>query len=158
MSPPAKPRPLARSGDFWSGLVLAGLGAYIVSQALGWAYKTEEGPGPGFFPLWYGGAMIVLSLLLVAGAVVKRPADTGPVAWIEVRRALLCWAAFVASIVLMRFVGFMIAFALLTAFMVVVMARKPLKVALPLAIGGAVGFWLLFDKALDVSLPPGLFF
>ena len=151
-------RPLSRSGDFWSGLALAGLGAYIVGQALGWTYMSEEGPGPGFFPLWYGGAMIVLSLLLVAGAVLKRPADKVPIAWVEVRRAMLCWAAFVVCIALMRFLGFMVAFALLAWFMVAVMAGKPLKVSLPLAIGGAVGFWLLFDKALDVSLPPGLLF
>ena len=55
-----------RKGDFWSGLALVALGAYIVKEA--WAGNTWAWtvPGPGFFPLWYGGAMIVLSLLLVA--------------------------------------------------------------------------------------------
>ena len=42
--------PLARNGDFWSGLVLAALGAYIVGQARAWDYMTEDGPGAGFFP------------------------------------------------------------------------------------------------------------
>ena len=60
-----------RKGDFWSGLVLVVLGAYIVKEAWSWEYLSVDGPGPGFFPLWYGGAMIVLSLLLVAGAVLK---------------------------------------------------------------------------------------
>ena len=151
-------QPLARSGDFWSGLALAALGTYIVAQARGWSYMSEEGPGPGFFPLWYGSAMVVLSLLLVAGAVLKRPEDNGGVAWPEVGRAMICWAAFVGCILLMNFVGFIIAFAALTWFMVSVMAKQPLKVSLPIAIGGAVGFWLLFDKALDVSLPAGRFF
>lgn len=151
-------QPLARSGDFWSGLVLAALGAYIVSQARGWAYMSDEGPGPGFFPLWYGSAMIALSLLLVAGAVLKRPAAGGAIAWPEVRRALLCWAGFVAAIALMDFVGFIVAFAALTWFMVTVMARKPQRIALPLAFGGALGFWALFSRALDVALPAGRLF
>ena len=50
-----------RKGDFWAGLVLAGLGIFIVTQAWGWSYMTEEGPGPGFFPLWYGTVMVGLS-------------------------------------------------------------------------------------------------
>jgi len=151
-------QPLARSGDFWSGLALAALGTYIVAEARGWAYTSDEGPGPGFFPMWYGSAMIVLSLLLVAGAVLKRPADDGGVAWEEVRRAMLCWAGFVGSIIAMNFAGFIVGFALLTWFMVTVMAKQSQRIALPLAIGGALGFWALFSWALDVGLPAGRLF
>ena len=50
------------SPDFWSGLALAALGAYIVVQARGWDYLTEDGPGPGFFPLWYGIGILACSL------------------------------------------------------------------------------------------------
>ena len=52
-----------RSPDVWSGLALAALGAYIVFRARGWDYLTPEGPGPGFFPLWYGVAMLGLSMV-----------------------------------------------------------------------------------------------
>ena len=152
-------RPLTRSGDFWSGLALAALGAYIVSQARGWTYIGEEGPGPGFFPMWYGSGMVALSLLLVAGAVLKRKPDDGKdIAWPEVGRAMLCWAAFVVGIALMGILGFVISFSLLTWFLVAVMARQPQKIALPVAIGSAVGFYVLFDWALDVSLPAGMIF
>jgi len=148
----------ARRGDFWSGLVLAALGAYIVFEASGWTYKGEDGPGPGFFPLWYGGAMVVLSLLLVGGTVL-RPAGAGHApTWPELRRALTCWGAFVACVALMKVVGFMVAFALLAWFVVAVMARQPQKVALSVAIGGAVIFYLVFDVALDVTLPQGIWF
>ena len=151
-------RPLTRSGDFWSGLALAALGAYIVVQARSWDYMTEEGPGPGFFPLWYGSAMVVLSLLLVAGAVLKRPAGDGRIQWDEVSRAMLCWAAFVACIALMGYVGFVAAFGLLTWFMVAVMGRQPQRRAIPIAVGFALGFYALFTWALDVGLPMGRLF
>ncbi|MEO7741422.1 MAG: tripartite tricarboxylate transporter TctB family protein [Usitatibacter sp.] len=150
--------PFARSGDFWSGLVLAALGTYIVVSARGWEYMGEDGPGPGFFPLWYGGAMIVLSLALVAGAVLGRRAAGPPLPMANLGRALLCWAAFVACIALMHLAGFIVAFALLTWFVIAVMARRPQRVALPIAIGAALGFHALFTWALEVSLPRGILF
>ena len=152
--------PLARSGDFWSGLALAGLGAWIVSQAAGWTYMGEDGPGAGFFPLWYGGIMIALSLALVAGTVLKRRNIRTPEAfrWNDLGRALAAWAAFVACIALMNVLGFAVAFALLAWFIIAVMARRPQRVALPIAIGGALVFYALFTLALDVALPKGMLF
>src|SRR5260221_8822747 len=55
----------SRSPDFWSGLALAALGGYIVMQARGWDYATEDGPGPGFFPLWYGLGILSCAAFLV---------------------------------------------------------------------------------------------
>jgi len=151
---------LARSGDFWSGLALAALGAFVVSQARGWTYAGEDGPGAGFFPLWYGGVMIVLSLVLVAGTVVKRRAAAAPEAfrWNDLGRALACWVAFVASIALMKVIGFGASFALLTWFIIAVMARRPQRVAIPVAIAGALLFHVVFEWALEVSLPRGMLF
>ena len=150
-------KPFARSGDFWSGLALAALGAYIVGQAWSWVYLGEEGPGPGFFPLWYGSLMVLLSLSLVVNAVRKNAVAT-PVRWPDVRRALLCWIAFVISIALMPLAGFAVSFALLTWFIVAVMARQPQRIALPLAVGGALLFYALFELGLELSLPKGLLF
>ena len=150
-------KPFLRSGDFWSGIALAALGAYIFSEAWGWTYASDEGPGAGFFPRWYGGIMVVLSLLLVAGAVLK-PAAHVPVRWNDVGRALACWAAFVAAVALMPYAGFAIAFALLTFFIVKVMAGQPASIAVLVGASFAVGFYLLFEKALDLSLPHGLLF
>lgn len=153
-------KPFARSADFWSGLALAALGAYIVSEARRWTYLGEEGPGPGFFPMWYGSIIVVLSLLLVAGAVLKRvPANgNGGARWRALGRALACWVAFVACIALMPVLGFAIAFALLTWFIVAVLARRPQRIALGVAIAGAVLFHALFVWALGLPLPKGMLF
>jgi putative tricarboxylic transport membrane protein len=151
-------RSLARNGDFWSGLVLAGLGTYIVVEAWGWTYMGEEGPGPGFFPRWYGSLMVVLSLALVVSSALRKGAPRVAIRWNDVGRALTCWAAFVVSIALMPVAGFVVSFALLTWFIVAVMARRPQRVAVPLAVFGALGFYALFELALDLTLPHGLFF
>ncbi len=150
-------RPFLRSGDFWSGLALAALGAYIVGEARGWVYMGEDGPGAGFFPRWYGALMVILSLALVAISILKPSART-PVAWNDLGRALACWAAFVACIALMPLAGFMVSFALLTWFIVKVMAGQRQVVAVAVAVGFALGFYALFELALDLALPHGLLF
>lgn len=149
-----------RKGDFWAGLVLAALGAYIIKESLGWVYLGEDGPGAGFFPRWYGIAMVVCSLLLVAGAVLKHDPKLKhrSIDWNELRRALTCWLAFVVCVALLKVVGFFIAFSLLGWFIIAVMFRQPQRIALSVSIGGALAFYLLFSWALNLSLPSGILF
>ena len=52
-------------GEIVSGMVLAGRGVFIVTEAAGWKYLGPDGTGTWFFPWWYGLAMIVLSVALV---------------------------------------------------------------------------------------------
>ena len=143
-------------GDVVSGAVLAALGVFIISEARQWTYSSPEGPGPGFLPLWYGIAMVVLSLVLIAGSFMRSVPDAGkPVDWRGVGRALTVWTAFAGCVVLLKMTGFLIALGLLTLFVVAVMYGKPLKVALAVAAGNAAGFYLVFPFALGVSLPVG---
>lgn len=139
----------ARSADFWSGLVLGGLGAYIVVTASRWEYLGQDGPGPGFFPVWYGIAMSVLSLLLVFGSL---KAQTR-IDWSDAPRALVAWAAFALMCAAFKLIGFLPAFALLTFFLVAVMYRRPLKVAAAVSAALTASFYLLFPLALGVKLP-----
>ena len=148
---------ISNRGDVISGAVLAGLGTYIIVESRQWDYLGIDGPGPGFFPLWYGVAMVVLSLLLIAisltreaGAVRRKAVN-----WGEVGNALLTWLAFAICVGLLKVLGFLLAFALLTFFIVAVMYRRTLKAALLTAAGCALGFYLVFPLALNVSLPVG---
>jgi putative tricarboxylic transport membrane protein len=147
-----------KKGDFWAGLVMAALGTYVVTQAYFWDYMTEDGPGAGFFPLWYGAVMVVLSLLLVAGTVLKESVNAKLVRWDEMRRAMLCWVAFSVCVGIIKFVGFMLAFGLLTWFIIAIMFGRPQRIALTYAVGGSVGFYALFTLALELQLPVGTLF
>lgn len=144
-----------KPGDLWSGLALAALGAYIVAQAWRWDYLTPEGPGAGFFPLWYGIAMVALSAVLVVSHLRGRPSPRTTIAWDRVGRALSAWLALVVSIALFKPLGFVIGFALLTYFLVAVMYRRPLKVAAIVALASTAGFYLVFSLGLGVPLPTG---
>ena len=145
-----------KDGEIYAGLALAGLGTFIAAEASKWTYYGPDGPGPGFFPLWYGLLIVALSLLLIVGRFV-RPLETGgrQTDWIGVARALGTWLALVAAIAAMKPAGFLISFTCLTFLLVLVVFRKSILLALITAIGLAAGFYLLFKLALGVDLPAG---
>jgi len=143
------------NGDVVSGAVLAGLGVYIISEARHWNYTGPEGPGPGFFPLWYGIAMVVLSLGMVVVAAIRPAAAGAKNDWRGIGRAILVWAVFAACTALLKVLGLLTVLALLTLFIVGVMYGKPLKIACAAAAGTTVGFYLVFSLALNVGLPVG---
>jgi putative tricarboxylic transport membrane protein len=157
-----------RSADIGSGLALAALGAYVVAQAWQWDSMTAEGPGPGFFPLIYGIAMIALSLLLVVNSL-RRPrapgsasAETGSAAGQAAgserssdARVLATWLALLITVGLMKVIGFIIAFSLLTLWIVAVLYQQSWRRAALVAITSAVAFEVLFALALGVELPVG---
>lgn len=136
-----------RSPDFWSGLVLAALGGFIVFRASGWEYLTPEGPGPGFFPLWYGIAMLALSLYLVISPTEARLDRRGT------GRALGTWAAILVCVALLKWLGFVVSFAALVFLMVTLLYRKSAATAALVAVGMAAAFYVLFPLALGVPLP-----
>jgi putative tricarboxylic transport membrane protein len=148
---------LLRDGDVISGAVLSALGLYIFLQAQQWNYTGPDGPGPGFFPTWYGLGMIALSLVMVAQKVRRGMPETNAIDWRAAGRGLGTWAAFTLSVALYKPLGFTLSFALLTCFIVAVIFRRPLVTALLTAIGVALAFWLTFALALDVALPTGVF-
>ena len=142
-----------RRGNFFSGLALAALGTFVVVEALGWEYLTPEGPGAGFFPRWYGIAMIALSLVLVVRsfrATIVQPASDP-----TRMRALACWAALVGCVLLSKPIGFVASFALLCWFVATMLFAQRQRIAMPFALGLAASFWLVFVIALDVALPRG---
>jgi putative tricarboxylic transport membrane protein len=145
-----------RNGNVISAAVLAALGVYVFIEARGWAFVSEDGPGPGFFPAWYGAAMVVLSLVLIV-TTVTRPRDGGVYDWPAIGRALCLWLAFAVCAALMGWLGFLICFAILTFFVVTVVFRESVTKAALVAVGTAAGFYVVFTLALSVPLPTGVF-
>jgi putative tricarboxylic transport membrane protein len=155
-------RDIWRNGEVLSAAVLAALGVYIFMEARTWVYYSDDGPGPAFFPVWYGIAMVVLSLVLIATTVANarkagESADAETPDWVGIRRALITWAAFAICALLMHWLGFMIAFAILTFFIITFVFRQPPVMAGVTAVATALGFYLIFPLALSVALPTGVF-
>jgi putative tricarboxylic transport membrane protein len=147
---------ILRNGEVISGAVLAALGVYIFLQSRAWDYTTPDGPGPGFFPTWYGVAMVVLSLWLVVTSARKGTDARGQIDWPAVSRALGTWAAFAVSVALMGVLGFVVSFALLTLFIVMFVFRRSWLTAAITAVACALVFHIIFPVIMNVPLPTGL--
>jgi len=149
---------IVKDADVLSGSVLAALGVYIIMEASQWEAYTAGGPGPGFFPIWYGLAIVGLSLGLVVSKIVNgKGEEEGGIDWSGAPRALGAWAMFAAAGALLQPLGFVLSFALLTFFMVVVVFRQSVLTALLTALGCTAGFYLVFPVALGVDLPASPF-
>jgi putative tricarboxylic transport membrane protein len=149
---------LLKNGDVVSGAVLAALGVYVVLEARQWEYLGPDGPGPGFFPLWYGIGLVALSIVLIAMHVRRAPAPQAAAADGAARkgRALAAWLGLVACVALLKPLGFLISFALFSLFLVRFLYGQSLAKSVAVAAGGSLGFYLIFDLALNVSLPSGV--
>jgi putative tricarboxylic transport membrane protein len=147
---------IARSSDVISGAVLGALGVYVFMQSQAWDYYTADGPGPGFFPAWYGASMVALSLLLIWNALRNDNSERAAVDWPSTGRALTTWFAFAVSVALMEPLGFLVSFALLTFFIVAVMFRRPVITAGITAVVTTLAFHVVFPVLLNVPLPIGL--
>ncbi len=157
---------VAATMNFWkslnkSELVAAGLlialGVSIVQQARDWVYVTPDGPGPGFFPLWIGSAIIALATVVVLRHLfaVFRQQPVAKINWKGTRRVLLGWTGLAVSIALLEPAGFVVSFLLLVLFLVMVIYRRSFIAALCVGLGATAGFWILFVKLLQVQLPAG---
>lgn len=152
---------MARWSDVLTGALLAGLGAYIITQSLGWEVVGSDGPGPGFFPLGYGIAISFLSVCLVMSSWMKqathRQGTPKSLAGnqLGLGLALLTWAAFTSAVAVIPILGFVVSLMLLTFFLVLAIFRQPIHKAALTALGCGAGFYLLFPFALGIELPTG---
>src|SRR5918992_4144419 len=146
-----------RNGDVVSGAILAALGLYIVTQARFWNYYNPDGPGPGFFPTWYGVLMIGLALWLIISTALKPKAQKTRNDFSGTRRALIAWLAFATCVGVMGVLGFLVSFVLFTIFIVAYIFQQRLLTAVLTAVIGAAAFYIVFPVLLGVPLPVGRF-
>ncbi len=149
---------LFKDADVIAGSCTAALGVYITLTASRWEVMGADGPGPGFFPIGYGIALIILSLILIFQRFTAPLTSEAGAAfdWEGFGRAAATWAAFAVSALAMQTAGFYIAFGVLTVFLAGFVFGKPLKTALLTGVLSAAGFYIVFCLALDVSLPVGI--
>ena len=142
--------------DLFSALSLLVFAVYLIQQSRSLEYYYEHGPGPGFFPLWTALGLLFFSALLIGITLIRREK-------IAVRapqnrqslRALGTWVGLVVMIGLVETVGFFVSFTIYTLLLVMVLDRQRLASATAVAVGSAVGFYLVFVYAFGLRLPIG---
>jgi len=152
--------------DLAAGLVLVGLGIYIIQQSRLLTYRDEFGPGPGLLPFWLGVLLTVLASCVVLSSLKGRfgnggiwgqtpPADPifphSPHS--RISRALLAWLILIATVAALEVLGFFLSFGLLSFFLVYVIEQRSFSGAIAVSVAITLGFFLLFRVILPVPLP-----
>jgi putative tricarboxylic transport membrane protein len=143
--------------DRWSAgaLALLALAALVLSRRLDVGSVTQ--PGPGFFPMVLGSALLLVAVILGAGAFRAPAATSGPAGdRIDLARLLITLGAFGAYVIAFEALGFVLATVLWLAFQLGAIARYRWPIALGAGAVIALISYLLFDTWLGVRLPPGV--
>jgi hypothetical protein len=150
-TPPQRRRALNR--EHAAGIALAALGLYVAVAAREYPLGSVAEPGPGFLPLALGLMLAGCGIVLAIGAFFAVPAR--PVSFAELPHALVVLAALVAAALAMERLGFRATVALMLLFFLLAIERRPLPIAVPLALAFAGGTFYLINDVLRVPLPVG---
>jgi putative tricarboxylic transport membrane protein len=147
--------------DAITGIVVALLGAAIVSQA--WYFPTAQHIpyGPGFLPTVLGSALVLCGGVLIAGGIAAR--HTQPMiqlgAWTRSPQHLFGFALILASLgfyaLLADDIGHFACSVIILFVLVLFLSRRPLR-ALAVAIFASLAIQLFFVDILLVPLPWGI--
>jgi putative tricarboxylic transport membrane protein len=163
---PASPEPVSQKsllprsiGSGRAGLLAAGALA-LIGLIFAWqASRLDLGqiglPGPGFFPLVLGGLLVVFAAAIaIEGRLVSskdEPLEFGHA------QVLITFAALLAVPLLFELLGAYITLGLMSAVLLVFIARVSLLLAVVSSAVGMAACWYLFGELLGVRLPTGPF-
>jgi putative tricarboxylic transport membrane protein len=148
-----------KKADQWSGFVLIIIAGLICWRSATLPYGSLRNPGPGFYPLWLGILLGVMSISLIVvvtrqkeGTRILRDILTGEIRWVKI---FLVIVALILYGVLMDYVGFLILTFLLLAFLLRAIEPQPWKAVIGWALFGSIGSYLVFEIWMKLRLPKG---
>jgi putative tricarboxylic transport membrane protein len=149
-----------RRADQLTGVVMLIFSMAVIEGARRMPPSGTFGPGAGFLPFWLGATMAILSIILLVSAT-REPAQPSGRSPFPKGRAVLAIletvGALAAFIFLLETLGFLLATALLTAFLLRVVEREGWLITVTVALANAAGLYIVFRILLGVSLPKNLF-
>lgn len=143
-----------------TGLVFLAFAGYAFLESQGFRYFTSIGPGPGFFPYWLSLLLGGLGALMVVQASLTEPEPAppdlvpGPGGVFRIGAVI---AVLIATILLLEPLGFRLTMLGLFLFVLIVVGRHKLPIAVVIALLGSFGGHHLFVRWLNIPLPRGWF-
>jgi putative tricarboxylic transport membrane protein len=149
-----------KKADLITGFVLLVLSGYMIWESWMMPDSATFGPGSGFLPFWLGILMAVLSVILMAGALFRKPDPTGKEPFPR-GKALLRVAAVMVGlgvyISLMEVLGFVLNTFLFVSYLMLAVEREKWKLAGMVAVLTTAGLYIIFQVLLGITLPKNMF-
>lgn len=144
--------PVAHQLHWLGPLVPLLVGLYALYTAYGLSLGELRNPGPGLWPFIVSAVVVATAAALL---LVDHPDDyeTWTRGTLSIIGGLVSLAIF---ILLFQAIGFLVPSVLMLLLWLRLFAQEPWKWAVPLAFGGALVLYLIFDTALGVPFPDGV--
>lgn len=142
-----------KKAGVWAGVILLVYAATIFYQSLSMDYTTRLGPGPGFFPLWLSGILIIFTLFYIIDSAKKDIVlitdilPRGQARW----NILLTVTGLIVFPIIVSFFGFVVSASILLFIMFV--RDYKWYTALGISVALSVLILVVFQSLLGVSLP-----
>jgi putative tricarboxylic transport membrane protein len=130
-------------------------GAFIVFEGSRLKYYTDIGPGPGFYPVWVGGLIVLLAMIWLY-EVSFRPVEPMPEGFIPSRKRALHVLAVITALILYTAVVKLFGYRLTTFAFLLFLLRGLGRVGIVrTAIIALIGSWGVYYafRELEVYLP-----
>jgi len=144
---------MRKTGEIVVGLCFACVGLLFLTGAVKLRVGVPTEPQPGFFPFIDGVILVALSILFLIQAWGGRTGERE--AFGQMKGPALVVLTLILYVATLESLGYVITTAILAAVVLKVMKTKPLVLVLT-SLMLAVVSYLLFDRLLGVTLPPGL--
>ena len=161
VAPEPAPRPLlpgvigSRSAGLLAAATLVLIGGFFAWQAALLDLGQIGLPGPGFFPLALAVLLVVFAAVIAIEGWLSSSKDE-PLEFGHVQ-VLISFAALLVVPFLFELVGAYITLGLMSAVLLVFIARVSVLLAIPCSAIGMAACWYLFGELLGVRLPMGPF-
>jgi putative tricarboxylic transport membrane protein len=140
------------NANAWAGVALLIVSLVFLIKSFDYAYSSELGPGPGFFPFWLSAGLLVLSLIYIVSSMRSNSTEkvTMP-SGKSLKEVLFLLGSMILFAVLLPYLGFIIS-STLFLFALLFKAYK-WHINLLTSAGVSVFLYVLFDLVLEVRLP-----
>lgn len=145
-----------KKADLIAGVILLFFSAYIVLESLQMPFMAEFGPDYGFFPIWLGILMLILSFLLLVNAWRQpiSPEDKPPFTNLQtLKNAVFIVLSLAAYLVLIETIGYLLDTFLFILLIMLVVHRERSFASLAISAIAALGLYFIFHEILQVNLP-----
>lgn len=149
-----------RRCDRVAGILLLVLAVGVIAESRGLVYVVEFSPGAGFFPVWLGLSLLILSLVFLWTSAVRksRGAEENP---LPGKRALLrvtlILGSLLVTILAFEHLGFLLSMFLFVSFLLIYLEDYRWYSGIGLSAGMVCAIYALFRIGLKVPLPSGFF-
>ncbi|WP_075618827.1 tripartite tricarboxylate transporter TctB family protein [Paenisporosarcina indica] len=146
-----------QNAGVWVGLIILVFSSVIFIQAMNLDYFSKFGPGPGLFPIWLSGILLVLSILYIRLSIKKSIyyfSDIIPMGR-SFGNILSVVLALIVFMVLVNFTGFIIAS---TVLLFTLFSREyKWYWGLGIAIFTSIILFIIFKVFFEIPLPVSVF-